>query len=281
MTKFFGGKTLAIQLRMSALTTHLGLMTGLMAGLSLSTEARAQENQSQLVITNVEVDHALRTMFIYGRNFLTSTGVAPVVHVAEVGVAVKHYGPSTVAVELPSAFLQPGSYLLSMSTGPNLEQNDSFDVTIGNTGPQGPKGDTGPQGPQGIQGAQGPQGPQGPQGSKGDTGPQGPQGIQGAQGPQGFKGDTGATGPQGTPRSMSCRVLEGPLRNDYSLPGSYKGCADGEFLTGGSCRSTSSSVGTSSDVMEVGGKTVYACALRGTSSTTAQAIAKAFCCKLE
>ncbi|MFY0575038.1 hypothetical protein ACN28S_12300 [Cystobacter fuscus] len=254
MTKFFGGKTLAFQLHMSALSTHLGLMTGLMAGLSFSTEVRAQENQRQLVITTVEVDHVKREMRIYGRNFSTATGVAPVVRVAEVGVAAKLYDPSTVVVELPSAFLQPGSYLLSMSTGPNLEQNDSFDVTIGNAGPQGPKGDTGPQGPQG---------------SKGDTGPQGPQGP---------KGDTG---PQGAPRAMSCRVRSGPPLNDYSLPGSYMGCEAGEFLTGGSCRSTSSSVGTSSDVMIVGETTVYACALRGTSSTTAQAIAKAFCCKLE
>lgn len=266
MTKFFGGKTLAIRLRMSALTTQLGLLTGLMAGLSLSTEARAQENQSQLVITHVDVDHARPEMHIYGRNFSTSTGAAPVVRVAEVGVAVKVYGPSAVTIELPSAFLRPGSYLLSMSTGPNLEQNDSFDVTIGNAGPQGPKGDTGPQGPQGP---------------KGDTGPQGPQGVQGIQGAQGPQGPKGDTGPQGAPRAMSCTVRIGTPRNDYSLPGSYKGCEEREFLTGGSCRSTSSSVGTSSDVMNVGGNTVYACALRGTPSTTAQAIATAFCCKLE
>jgi len=55
-----------------------------------------------------------------------------------------------------------------MSTGPNVEQNDSFDVTLGT---QGPKGDTGPQGIQGVQGDTGPQGLKGDRGLQGPAGP--------------------------------------------------------------------------------------------------------------
>jgi hypothetical protein len=149
MMKVFRRKTLAVHLRMSSVTTRLGVLTGLMAGLSLSTQVQAQESQNRLVITNVDVDYGQKLMFIHGRNFSTSTGAAPVVSVAEIPVTVKTYGPSTVVAELPPTFLQSGSYLLTMSTGPNLEQNDSFDVAIGAVGPQGPKGDTGEQGPPG------------------------------------------------------------------------------------------------------------------------------------
>ncbi|AKJ07000.1 collagen triple helix repeat protein [Archangium gephyra] len=282
MTKFFGGKALAIRLRMSSMTTRLGVLTGLMAGLSLSNQAQAQENQNRLVITNVDVDHGQKLMFIHGRNFSTSSGTAPVVRVAEIGVTVKTYGASTVVAELPPAFLQPGTYLLTMATGSNLEQNDAFDVTIGAVGPQGLKGDTGPQG---LKGDTGPKGDMGPQGLKGDTGPKGdmgPQGPQGVQGIQGLKGDTGDQGPSGPPRALSCRYPVGATVNSYSYPGSYVGCLPGEFLTGGACTvpSGSSSIGAEGTITSVSGNTVYACALVGPSSTTAKVRAEGICCKL-
>ncbi len=205
---------MAARLRMSSMTTRLGLLASVMAGLTVPAQVQAQDTQTRLVITNVEVDYAQGQMFIYGRNFNTPTGAPPIVHIMEIGVDVKIYGPSTVVVALPPMFQRAGSYLLTMSTGPNVEQNDSFDVTLGTQGPKGEKGDkgdTGPQGPPGLRGDKGDTGPQGPpglKGDKGDTGPQGPPGLkgdkgdigpQGIQGPPGPKGDRGPIGPQGPP----------------------------------------------------------------------------------
>lgn len=74
------------------------------------------------------------------------------------------------------AFLPPvpdGDYVLKVSTGFMLYQNDTYDLTIGAVGPQGEKGekgDTGATGATGATGPQGPAGPVGPMGPKGDTG---------------------------------------------------------------------------------------------------------------
>lgn len=271
MMKFFRNRTLAVGLRMSSMTTRLGVMTGLMAGLTLSAQAQAQETQNRLTITNVEVDYAQGQMFIYGRNFNTPTGVPPTVHLMEIGVTVKTYGPSTVVVYLPPMLMRSGSYRLTMSAGSNAEQNDTFEVTMGAVGPQG---SVGPQGPKGDKGDKGDTGAQGP------VGPVGPQGELGPVGPQGPQGEPGAVGPQGLPRAMSCRLVSGASVNSYTMPGSYAGCVPGEFLTGGSCHSNSTTIGTASDVTAVGGVRVYACALRGTASTTVKATANAICCKL-
>ncbi|WP_434386502.1 hypothetical protein [Melittangium boletus] len=107
MTKFFAGKTLAVRLRMSSLATGLGILASVAGGLSLQTQARAQDNQSRTLITNVDVDTTQRLMFIHGRQFSTTTGAAPIVRVAEIGVTVKTYGSSTVVVELPPRSCSP------------------------------------------------------------------------------------------------------------------------------------------------------------------------------
>src|SRR6476661_6203107 len=41
MNKFFRNRTLAVGLRMSSMTTRLGVLTGLMAGLTFSAQAQA------------------------------------------------------------------------------------------------------------------------------------------------------------------------------------------------------------------------------------------------
>ncbi|HZH18454.1 MAG TPA: hypothetical protein VE057_29165 [Archangium sp.] len=278
MMKLFRAKTLAVGLRMSAMTTCMGVLTGLVAGLPLS--AHAQDTQNRLVITNVEVDSAQGQMFIHGRNFGTLTGVAPTVHLMEIGVDVKTYGPYTVVVALPPVLQRAGSYLLTLSTGPNVEQNDSFEVTLGAVGPQGPKGDKGDKGDTGAQGPVGATGAQGVKGDKGDTGAQGPQG---AQGPVGATGAEGPQGPQGVPGytgALACRVVAGPASSSYAYPGSYVGCGYGESLTGGTCYSNASTVGAVSNVGSVGGVLSYTCTLRGPASTTARATAEAICCKV-
>lgn len=268
-------RALALRLRMSSLS-GTGALLGLAAvGLAVPVHAQAAE---RMVITNVEVDYAQSQMFIYGRNFTTPTGVAPTVHMMEVGLDVKTYGPSTVVVALPPALLRSGSYLLTMSAGSFPEQSDSFDVTLGTQGPKGDKGDKGDTGAHGPQGDTGAQGPQGLKGDKGDTGPQGVQGIPGLQGP---KGDTGAQGIPGPAGSLACRIVAGAWDNSYVLPGSYASCGYGEVMTGGTCYSNSSSVGTASVHQYVGGQLAYSCVLRGPASTTAKVIARAFCCKIQ
>ena len=268
MKNLFRARSLALRLRMSPMTPALGVMTGLLAGFTLPAQAQGLAPQNHLVITNVEVDYAQSQMFIHGRNFSTYTGVPPTVHFMEIGMDVKTYGPSTIVVTLPSMLQWPGTYLLTMSTGPNLEQNDSFDVTLGVVGPKGDKGDPG------IQGLRGDKGDQGIQGLKGDPGIQGPKGDKGDQGIQGVKGDPGYTG------ALYCRVVAGATVNEYVFPGSYAGCVTGETLTGGTCYSSTAAIGTASNVTSVSGIRVFGCALRGTASTTAKVTAEALCCKV-
>lgn len=285
MLKFFRNGSLVVRLRMSFVTTRMGVLTGLVAaGLASPAQVRAQTTQNRLVITNVDVDYAKDQMIIHGRNFATPTGAAPVVHLMEMGLQVVTYGPYTVVVTLPPAFQQPGSYLLTISTGSNLEQNDSFDVTLGAAGPQGIPGPQGPQGPKGDtgpQGAQGLPGAVGPQGLKGDTGPQGIHGEKGEKGDTGPQGPQGIQGPPGYTGALTCRVVAGPAVSSTSLPGSYVGCGSGESLTGGSCYSNSSSFGTSSNITAVSGQLVYACALRGAITSTVKATAEALCCRVQ
>jgi hypothetical protein len=90
-------------------------------------------------------------------------------------------------------------------------RSDSFNLTIGATGPQGPPGAlgaTGPQGSAGLVGAigaagpagnPGPQGLQGLSGTAGPTGPRGEIGLPGPSGPAGPAGPVGQTGPPGPP----------------------------------------------------------------------------------
>ncbi len=246
---FLRGKSLAVGLRLSVITTRLGILSGIMAGVAVPAQSLAQAPQGKPVITNVEMDYAQGQLFIYGRNFSTATGVAPTVHLMEIGLNVTIYGPSTVVVALPPTLQRAGSYLLTMSTG-SLDQTDAFDVTLGAVGPVGPKGD------KGDKGAQGPQG---------ETGPKGEQGIQGIP---------------GLPKTMSCRNVSGAAVTSYASPGSYAGCLPGEHLMGGACYTNSTAMGTASHLTTVSSTLVYSCLLRGPSGSTAKVTAEIRCCKL-
>ena len=125
MIRFFRGGSLAVHLRMSSMAPRAGVLTSLLAGLTLSAQVQAQEAQRQLVITNVDVDYDKGQMIIHGRNFATPTGASPLVQFMEMGMTVVTYGPYTIVAALPPAFQRAGSYLLTVSTGPNLDQHDS------------------------------------------------------------------------------------------------------------------------------------------------------------
>jgi hypothetical protein len=130
-----------------------------------------------MVVTQVEVDQPMGLIYVHGRNFGST---APDISFADETLSVRSSNDTFLVAALPPVyFATPGAYLLKVSVGPNVPQNDAFDVTIGAVGP---KGDTGSQGPAGATG---------PKGDKGDTGSQGPAG---ATGP---KGDKGTQGPPG------------------------------------------------------------------------------------
>ncbi|WP_177233575.1 DUF7151 family protein [Stigmatella erecta] len=155
---------------------------GLLSCLLVSASAYGQSNPQQMVVTNVDYDTAAKTFFIYGRNF---GAVSPVVTLAgELSLIVRQNQNTSIVAALPSFVSLPsGSYLLTVSVGSEVYQNDSFDITLGAVGPQGPKGESGPMGPQGEKGERGDSGPIGPQGEKGEKGEPG---MAGSQGPVGL-----------------------------------------------------------------------------------------------
>ena len=104
-----------------------------------------------------------------------------------------------IVCTLSGALPSPGSYLLTVATGPGDAHIDSFAVTLGAVGPKGAKGDKGDPGSQGPPGLQGPQGPQGATGPPGPAGPQGLQGLPGQTGQPGPPGQPGTQGPVGPP----------------------------------------------------------------------------------
>ncbi len=224
----------------------IALGLALLAAMLAFGQAHAQAAQSQLTVTNVEVDYTSGEMFVYGRHF--SSGRPILVSLADLPLTVKHHQDTVIVVLVPSNFLRsPGAYLLTVSLGANPHLNDSFDVTLGAVGPQGPKGDPGPVGPQGPKGdvgqvgPKGDVGPQGPVGPKGDVGPQGPVGPRGdigPQGPVGPKGDVGQQGPAGPkgdigpqgPPGQTGVVLYG---GSYLIAGGpFKGCTTPNVITG-------------------------------------------------
>ena len=152
--------------------------------------AIAAPPSAEMEVISVLTDFDAGTLVIVGNNF--DNGDLPMVTLGGFPVTVN---TATSNANLIDALLPgpvgEGDYVLTVSTGRNKEQNESFHLTLGSVGPQGP------QGIQGEQGLQGQQGIQGPQGGIGPIGPMGLQGIQGIQGDQGIQGLTGATGPQG------------------------------------------------------------------------------------
>jgi hypothetical protein len=148
-------------------------------------------------ITNVSVDFDNGVLYISGEHF--DNGATPIVSLAGFGELLLANTPTDTQLEASLPILMAdGDYRLTVLTGPNAGQSDSYDLTVGAMGPQGPTGEPGPQGEQGDQGPPGPQGPSGAPGPAGSTGAAGPQGVAGAIGPQGADGPQGPQGPAGS-----------------------------------------------------------------------------------
>ena len=110
--------------------------------------------KTQLWISEVFLASDTEELFIYGHNF--DNGEAPAVMMGDYPdpLFVTGYTPELITAQLPLDW-EPGDFLLTVSTGEGAKKNDSFDVTVGATGPAGP---VGPEGPQGEQGPPGPPG---------------------------------------------------------------------------------------------------------------------------
>jgi hypothetical protein len=122
-----------------------------------------------LTITEVYVDFGGNTIVISGENF--DNGNIPEVLLGNDLTPLTLVGTPTaneIVTALPA--VPDGDYLLEVSTGWTSLNYDSYNLTIGATGPMGP---------QGIQGIQGPQGVPGPIGLTGATGATGAPGVSG------------------------------------------------------------------------------------------------------
>lgn len=157
--------------------------------LAQSPDRNLKPSSNQLLITSAEVsfEPTGNALIIGGHNLAESENFegSVTLHLPEQQsylLDVLGFDPllQQLAVGLPAGIEEwPGSFLLTVSTGPGLSQFDAFPVTIGSVGPQG---DPGPPGPQGEMGPPGPQGEVGPAGPQGEVGPPGPTGPQGAPG---------------------------------------------------------------------------------------------------
>jgi hypothetical protein len=117
------------------------VLSCLLFGLFAAQPASAQT--PPLVIVSVDVDYVSGEMSISGHDF--DNGLEPVVRLAEVELPLRGYNSIGIQVAIPPGFLtSSGTYLLTVSTGPGVAENDSFSVTLGAEGPRGlpgPKGD--------------------------------------------------------------------------------------------------------------------------------------------
>jgi hypothetical protein len=170
----------------------------------LTTTAFAQK-PNPLLIVSASVDYGVGKLYVGGFNFGTAT---PSAKLNDTPLQVLTWTPTTLLAMLPPS-IQPGSYLLTISSGNGPFDSDSFSVTIGATGPKGDKGEKGDQGLTGP---------------KGDAGPQGPVGPQGPAGAQGPKGEEGPAGPPAL--SMSDLLYPFTVTRFLSLPGLLSSTVD-------------------------------------------------------
>src|SRR2546430_13906470 len=134
--------------------------------------ARMQAASSgQVIVNRTTIDYALNKITIVGTNFGSST---PSVTLQGAPLSVQSFNAvtGTVVATLPAA-LNPGSYLLAVTTSTGGPSTGFFDTTYGSNGGTGPTGATGATGPTGTNGTNGTNGAPGATGATGPTGPTG------------------------------------------------------------------------------------------------------------
>jgi hypothetical protein len=158
---------------------HAGIVLAAAFSMTLPLSA---DSTNRPIILSATVDSVNHLLTVTGMDLISKKG-APSVFFDDQQLTVNTF-TATQIVAVLNPMPAPGTYLVLVNTNQDASANsyDTFDVTIGATGPQGPTGPTGPQGPSGPAGIAGPQGP------LGIAGPQGPAGIAGPAGPQGPAG---------------------------------------------------------------------------------------------
>src|SRR5260370_26647102 len=167
------------------------LITAAFALILVGTPARMPAaSMNQVVINRTSIDYALNKITIVGANLGTST---PSVSWQGVELVVQSFNSTTgtVVATLPNA-LNPGSYLLSVTTTTGTPSTATFETAFGSTGATGATGPTGATGTAGTNGTNGATGATGPTGTAGTNGING---TNGATDPTGSTGLTGATRP--------------------------------------------------------------------------------------
>ena len=106
----------------------------------------------QLLITKVLFSSEGSEIYIHGHR-LNAHGrrhSSPRVTLGDTELAIISASANLIAAWLPTG-LQAGDYLLRVSTGRGLQDNDSYALTVGSFGGQGEAGPPGPEGPPGPQ----------------------------------------------------------------------------------------------------------------------------------
>jgi Collagen triple helix repeat (20 copies) len=154
--------------------TLLEFIFGVLAAVAATAgdDLRDHRPERRLLLTSATADLDAGQVTIHGEN-LVGRRRLPEVALAGWPLTVVSASDDVVVALLPAG-VEPGTYLLTLSTGPGHSRSDAFHVAIGSVGPPGPPG------------------PPGASGSPGDTGPQG------LPGPKGDKGDSGAPGLAGS-----------------------------------------------------------------------------------
>ncbi|HUE88924.1 MAG TPA: hypothetical protein VMO26_22830 [Vicinamibacterales bacterium] len=141
----------------------------------LAQPVQAQKHSTdaqQVVIGAASFDASTERLTIHGRNFGSAPGVVTLNGFSLPPLA---WTSTFIEVSLSKATL-PGTYLLTVSSGPGVAHFDTLDVTLGSVGPPGEPG------PPGAPGETGATGEPGPAGQKGDPGPPGPPGPSASEG---------------------------------------------------------------------------------------------------
>lgn len=131
-----------------------------------------QRPEHRLLLTSAAADLEAGQVTIQGEN-LAGRRRLPEVALAGWPLEVLSASDEVVVARLPAG-VEPGTYLLTVSTGPGHTWSDAFHVAIGTVGPAGLPGPPGPSGPPGEVG------PAGLPGLKGDKGDSGSPGLVGS-----------------------------------------------------------------------------------------------------
>ena len=203
----------------------------------------------QPLIDSVMADFDSNTLTIYGSDLRNGETIPEVELLGYDGVLVVDElltTPEMIVTDLPVDVLA-GDYRLIVTPTLTPPLFDTYDLTIGAVGPVGPVGPAGADGIDGIDGVDG------------------VDGIDGKDGEDGEDGADGINGVTNIEYVVVEELREAPANTTVSV---IALCAEGHFITGGSCWSGSATVINSKTDMQTGVNVGFRCYFRNTTDTT-------------